>query len=36
MTQLPYAHEPHSNFKSTRIPKYNAKRSFDSLVHQHL
>ncbi|KAF7844455.1 uncharacterized protein G2W53_001360 [Senna tora] len=27
MTHLPYDHEPHSSVISTRIPKYNAKRS---------
>ncbi|KAF7842083.1 uncharacterized protein G2W53_004381 [Senna tora] len=27
MTHLPRDHEPHSSIKSTRIPKYNAKRS---------
>ncbi|KAF7832099.1 uncharacterized protein G2W53_014432 [Senna tora] len=26
-TQLPYDHESHSTIKSTRLPKYNAKRS---------
>ncbi|KAF7842031.1 uncharacterized protein G2W53_004329 [Senna tora] len=28
MTHLPRYHEPHSSIKPTRIPKYNAKRSF--------
>ncbi|KAF7842123.1 uncharacterized protein G2W53_004421 [Senna tora] len=27
MKQLPHDHEPHSSIKSTRISKYNAKRS---------
>ncbi|KAF7808098.1 uncharacterized protein G2W53_040259 [Senna tora] len=28
LTDLPYDHEPGLSMKSTRIPKYNAKRSF--------
>ncbi|KAF7832921.1 uncharacterized protein G2W53_015254 [Senna tora] len=27
MTHLPYYHVPHSSIESTRIPKYNVKRS---------
>ncbi|KAF7821392.1 uncharacterized protein G2W53_026847 [Senna tora] len=27
LPHLPWDHEPHSSFKSTRIPKYKAKRS---------
>ncbi|KAF7831953.1 uncharacterized protein G2W53_014286 [Senna tora] len=29
-THLPCDHDSHSNIKSTRIPKYNAKRSIQS------
>ncbi|KAF7844454.1 uncharacterized protein G2W53_001359 [Senna tora] len=27
LTHLPYDHKPNSSIRSTRIPKYNAKRS---------